>query len=629
MLRPGSNRLWINGELIDDSNVDAFYLLEHIRKENKMVKGIGSIGFSTQEAVDILALSLADSSASKDNVLRFDYRDDIEGNRVILWLNNLEKDMRYSKWTSSALALLRPFFPGQLPPVRRDIHNVVIPANFTDAADVEMVTTTIRMLINRRIPARFGIVPSLARDGSVEQAKVLAHLNKIYGPAAIMEYLEQALAKGKLSRLDESIVQDIIKNNEPIEEDSQEMSLADILKDEHLNDVIESTRSWFERLAIEKTSDEPIFFTNGVPLPRDEDFLPNMASRLSRDFQGVQRALYHGVYDDGSWLPDYYLRDALTGRNTIVAPEDDEGLRLVDMNGVLNAHEQALTSLPRIASKDSSWKDWRSVILVADLDSEHGKALLQNLLQFQQSNLGLEISLLHSGSSPMGHLSQGLEPGQLDAEQVLASITSDDALDKQVDDTRQEHWQSTQELLQALGLSEGDSALVYNGRVVGPLSSDQMLDYHALSILQDYEWKGRISPVVSAIETLDLSEKISTPMDLARLSSQLAIVKEASAPESIFGTVASGRSRSFEEYAAEHSAIVLAKSAESSISIDATVDPTSEVAQRWLPILKVLSEVDGVRVRILLNPREDLDELPIKRFYRHVLTAAPSFHEDG
>jgi UDP-glucose:glycoprotein glucosyltransferase len=61
-----------------------------------------------------------------------------------------------------------------------------------------------------------------------------------------------------------------------------------------------------------------------------------------------------------------------------------------------------------------------------------------------------------------------------------------------------------------------------------------------------------------------------------------------------------------------------------SIQVVVAIDPASEIAQRWIPILKVLSELDGVHLKLFMNPGERIQELPVKRFYRHVLAATPS-----
>lgn len=60
-----------------------------------------------------------------------------------------------------------------------------------------------------------------------------------------------------------------------------------------------------------------------------------------------------------------------------------------------------------------------------------------------------------------------------------------------------------------------------------------------------------------------------------------------------------------------------------------TLDPLSEVAQKWSSIIKVLSEMAGVYVRVYLNPQTTTTELPIKRFYRYVFSKSIQFDSEG
>lgn len=39
------------------------------------------------------------------------------------WLNDLEEDSMYRRWSRSLLDLLRPMFPGQLPRIGRNVYN--------------------------------------------------------------------------------------------------------------------------------------------------------------------------------------------------------------------------------------------------------------------------------------------------------------------------------------------------------------------------------------------------------------------------------------------------------------------------------------------------------------------------
>jgi len=55
------------------------------------------------------------------------------------------------------------------------------------------------------------------------------------------------------------------------------------------------------------------------------------------------------------------------------------------------------------------------------------------------------------------------------------------------------------------------------------------------------------------------------------------------------------------------------------------IDPATELAQRWGPILLSLSGLPSVFIKIYLNPTLTLTEVPIKRFYRYNFPLAPTF----
>lgn len=105
MLPAGYNVLWINGVQMSQRQIDAFSLLEHLRKERKLITRFRDLGLSAQDAVSLLwHPALAEAQATGEPQ-RYDYRDEIEGRGVIIWLNNLEKDKRYEEWPTALVAV--------------------------------------------------------------------------------------------------------------------------------------------------------------------------------------------------------------------------------------------------------------------------------------------------------------------------------------------------------------------------------------------------------------------------------------------------------------------------------------------------------------------------------------------
>ena len=81
-------------------------------------------------------------------------------------------------------------YPGQLPTVRRDIHNLVIPLDLTDLKDVEMLVENLLAFVKRLVPIRFGVVPLVGSPEAAAQAKIVYHLLESYGLEAAVAYLE-------------------------------------------------------------------------------------------------------------------------------------------------------------------------------------------------------------------------------------------------------------------------------------------------------------------------------------------------------------------------------------------------------------------------------------------------------
>lgn len=107
LLPSGYNVIWMNGMQVEARQMDAFALLEQLRRERSIISSVRDLGFTGSEAVQILSHpAIAEAKAGGDSQ-RYDYRDTIEGGKVIIWLNNIEKDKRYAGWPTEAEAVSR------------------------------------------------------------------------------------------------------------------------------------------------------------------------------------------------------------------------------------------------------------------------------------------------------------------------------------------------------------------------------------------------------------------------------------------------------------------------------------------------------------------------------------------
>lgn len=84
-------------------------------------------------------------------------------------------------------------FPGQLPNVRQNVHNVVVPVDFANSDDIHLIVNFLFVFIKRKVPVRFGLVPVVHSKNGISQFKIVHHLHETYGLSALMTYLEEVM----------------------------------------------------------------------------------------------------------------------------------------------------------------------------------------------------------------------------------------------------------------------------------------------------------------------------------------------------------------------------------------------------------------------------------------------------
>ena len=380
------------------------------------------------------------------------------------------------------------------------------------------------------------------------------------------------------------------------------------------------------------------FFVNGVAFPRDENWMQAITSRVAVDLQTIQRGVFEEAFSEDTPISEHFLREASERRNPLISPEDPSDVKILDIDNISGRNKDTFHTLPRIlADKELAAHDSAHIILAADLDSAEGVSLVSTVVEFRQVHPNTEIIILHNAASSvqspeasvrMHQLlrnSRDLDPASLVSQ--LDPDSSDESPTKDMIDEAAQFWEGMGSLIEELELGLGQNGLLLNGRIIGPFLSSTF-NLQDFEQLLRYEHLKRLGPVRDALLGLELWPKITDPLAFAKLT---ALVSRAGLPELTEDIYESGpalRMSQFDKWSSTHSAISTSNSEDPSINIVATIDPTTQVAQRWIPILKVLSELSGVESKIFLSPREELRELPIKRFYRHVLQSSPSFEDD-
>ncbi|KAA8545514.1 hypothetical protein F0562_020298 [Nyssa sinensis] len=173
-------------------------------------------------------------------------------------------------------------------------------------------------------------------------------------------------------------------------------------------------------------------------------------------------------------------------------------------------------------------------------------------------------------------------------------------------------------LYRQLGLDSGVSAVITNGRVIRLIDDSTFLS-HDLHLLETVEFKQRIKHIVEIIEEVKW-EDIDPDMLTSKLISDIIMFVSSS----IAMRDRSSESARFDILNAEYSAVIL-NNENSSIHIDAVIDPLSASGQKLSSLLQVLWKCIQPSMRLVLNPLSSLVDLPLKNYYRYVVPTTDDF----
>lgn len=366
-----------------------------------------------------------------------------------------------------------------------------------------------------------------------------------------------------------------------------------------------------------------------------------MSARIDTDLRTIQRQVFEEIVDDDTWVAGQFIREAAVYRNSLIVPENEDSIKVIDIGTVLIKSKNIHQQLPRLAFDGNPDENLPvQIFVVADLNAAEGSKLVSEALEFARAEGALELLLLHNPSAinavPISvklfkliHESGNtIRPDSL--EEVLNTPQATGAEFGQETENRAKlFWQSFQSLIKAIGLRPGQQALLLNGRLVGPIPSAATFASGDFVQLLKFEKTRRLASAHTAVKALGFMDRITTSLAGAILSSTIALSVTSDVPEGIFDSGPTLRMDTFSGWETNHTMISTGNIETASIHLVASIDPTSELAQRWTPMLKVLSDLAGVHLKLFLNPKEKIQELPIKRFYRHVLDAKPSFDNEG
>ncbi|KAG8997541.1 hypothetical protein FRB90_012486, partial [Tulasnella sp. 427] len=653
-VQSGANMVWLNGRPVQATDMNPFALLRLMRKERKLISQLTSAGLSRSEAVEILTHpSLTKPSAGQLLEGMFDASDRKDGGGVIIWLNDLEKEDRYSRWPSTLDTIMKPAYGGQVAPVRRNLFNIILALDLSKTTSVSTLNL-VTSIVQRGYPFRFGVVPIAETEDATAIAKVFYYLNEQFEPLQAAGIFMKA-ADARRPSLSLESLERVFTNvavSEPEDAKVPWKTFDEITSSWDSVDLINRLTKYCERLALtNEASKGGHLFVNGKYSPLSDDWIRNLQTDVGEQTQFLQEAIWGGEVVDSeeldmsNWF--YDLPTTAATRNAHIYPSSSgaSALKIISMTDV----KLPGTFIYHPETKSAALSIW----IVGDLENPSVVNLIVEGLQAMTSASSFRLSFVHV-PNPADTAPPKIAPalfGALISEplaspddiiELITSITSSDEAAAAIlskirgDGDGELTMEKALELMergikisQQIGFKQGDVGIIVNGRVVGPLppSSFTASDFHTLV---SYEKNKRIAPINEALQLVldeeqdDTSSRLTDNL-LAKVSS---IILADQIPESgMVETTPTPRSRPYSLLESVNASFAIGNNETAMFHFGIILNPVSDIAQKYSSLMEWLAEDDLVHAVVYLNPPHQVEEMPLKRFYRYNLTPRLTFDE--
>lgn len=400
-LEAGQSALFINSIAQSLDTVDLYVLLNTLRNEGQMMERLHSIGLSKSHIRQLLNPDL--------NIETMNYILDFR-HPAILWINDLEKDSKYSKWPASYYDLLRNNFFGGLRTIRKNLYNLVV---IIDPSQIESsfdLTKNLEAYFVHELPIRIGLVFITENQYSIDFYRAFRYLlKKNSNPAASLAFTNELYRTksddvrktfSKSAKYSGSL-SSIFDEPNQFEDERQEMNL------------------YFQQSGLTRGIPHVLF--NGNPLSGEEmspsSFEDVITTRMLRMQFEIQQQVYHGQLKDSDNIVEILntkpnvvkrLNQRIFGQTpsmpTIYADlsfTNGDAALVNDVNKfqTLTSREQAsavMASMLYLGKKDELGQPLYPITLwiACDLDRPDGRQLFLNALTYLKSHTHARLGFL-------------------------------------------------------------------------------------------------------------------------------------------------------------------------------------------------------------------------------------------
>lgn len=318
----------------------------------------------------------------------------------------------------------------------------------------------------------------------------------------------------------------------------------------------------------------------------------------------------------------------------------------VKLLATLNNEDLTATLLKHIhyfESKSSTEKFMKGKLhfitlqIVTDLNTERGKILLKNGLEFLKSSSGIRLTFIPNADKPTN------SKATPDMNEVVWSILNTyegkEATEKalKVLSGKLEISDSVKGFLKAaelhlkmlrvycqrvLKFKSGDTAVVLNGRIYGPFDDNEQLtidDFNLIEKINQQQYVSKVKATLKSIKNDDFELNLDSDLMLRLLS----LLMPRHSTKNRFNIPSELR----EDFTVVKLAPKIKE--EPFFNIHAVLDPASRGAQKLAPLLILLRQVVNCDLKLFLCAVDKHSDMPVKNFYRFVIEPELLFTSEG
>ncbi|KAH8556358.1 UDP-glucose:glycoprotein glucosyltransferase-domain-containing protein [Umbelopsis sp. PMI_123] len=677
-VQPGMNAMWLNGISLDADHIDPFSLLNSLKKERVLIQALINIGITPADAINLLTHSAFSTpkhgNDQADDI--FDVRDDSVNENLVIWWNDIENDEMYSDWPDDIFDLLKPTYPGQLRTIRKNIFNVLFTVDLSQPKWAATISGSVQDMVKKGYPIRFGVVPKLGSNRESPEtlmAICMHNFVEAHGAPFALQFLNEALQISH-STEEKQLSYNNIKaafdaTSDSLGRDESEKTFDQVIHG--YDDYIKDMTQYQKRLGIFDNSDQAVFINGKLFLiTEDQPWVQILNMGVGQQMQEVARKIYFGEIHQNTNIYEHLLSQphVQKRRSNFIIESELNPLSILALEKIdyplHTLHYLHRDQTPQIAST--------SIWTVANLDSAEGITLVQSALEAASADPMVRVTIIHnpflsaSDSAKLTDPDTGMKLSNViyqalydsditvnDTKSMFEAALQSESHVRLVDQIKAfsagspivemitgghtKDWSNLFSKLKNAGLQEDFQGVIINGRIVGPGINFTTDDFE---LLIEHETKKRIGPVTRAYEEIQIDATVESgeeyndqqtldPDMVMLLTSLISRASQVGDFTIFVQNQGESRNRIYHKLNGEHCKIVSGDISKAKYQFGVILDPASESAQKWSAILGVLAHVEDVYMEIYLNPNMNLEQLPLKRFYRYVLDNELHFDENG